>query len=94
MANLRPSEFFDHLHPCDGTVLFYALRRAPDDTEQVLFAANMEGAPRTITPMALPIPDLPSDGWELALASPGLGATVPDRPLTLHDSQGVVFVRH
>jgi hypothetical protein len=93
MANLHPGEFFDHLSPCDGTVLFYALRRAPDDQEQVLFVANMEGEPRTITPAALPIPGLAPEGWSLALSAPGLVAAGASRPVTLHDSQGLVFVR-
>ena len=81
------------MHPCDGTVLFYGLRRAPDDSEQVLFVANMEGAPRAVRPVALPIPGLPQAGWQLALSAPGLTAQPADQETTLHDSQGAVFVR-
>jgi hypothetical protein len=93
MDDLRPAEHFDHYHPCDGTVLFYGLRRAPDDSEQVLFVANMEGAPRTLKPISVPIPGLPQDRWQLALSSPGLEARDVDQTTTLRDSQGVVFVR-
>ncbi|MFP4394831.1 MAG: glucosylglycerol hydrolase [Anaerolineales bacterium] len=99
--NLRPDEHFDHQRPVNGTVLFYGLRRAPEPQdeeaprEEVLFIANMEGAPRTLTPLELPIPDLPREGWEIAFTSPDIDAAeiAPDRPITLHDSQGVVFTR-
>jgi hypothetical protein len=93
MDDLRPSDHFDHLHPCDGTVLFYGLRRAPDDSQQVLFVANMEGAPRLVRPVSLPIPNLPQDSWQLVLSAPGLQAREADQETTLHDSQGLVFVR-
>jgi hypothetical protein len=53
----------------------------------------MEGAPRTLTPLALPIPDLPQEGWEIALVAPGTEVAGADQPLTLEDGQGVVFVR-
>ncbi|MGD1992831.1 MAG: glucosylglycerol hydrolase [Anaerolineae bacterium] len=93
MADLRPGEHFDHLRPVDGTVLFYGLRRAPDDREQVLFMANMEGEPRTLTPVDLAIPNLPSDGWQAALVTPGLEVETAEASLTLADSQGLVFTR-
>jgi hypothetical protein len=92
-ANLREGETFDRQRPTDGSVLFFGLRRSPDDAEQLLFVANMEGAPRTLTPLALPIPDLPQEGWEIALVAPGTEVAGADQPLTLEDSQGVVFVR-
>ncbi len=91
MDNIGPNEYFNHLHPTRGAVIFYGLRRGPD--EDVLFVANMEGAPRTLTPLELPVPDLPRDGWQLALAAPGLTITAVDAPFTLADSQGAVFVR-
>jgi hypothetical protein len=93
MDDLRPGDHFDHHHPCDGTVLFYGLRRAPDASEQVLFVANMEGAPRAVRPVSLPIPGLPRDGWQMALSAPGLHTPEADQETTLHDSQGAVFVR-
>jgi hypothetical protein len=93
MNDLRDNEIFDHLRPCDGTVLFFGLRHAPDNREQVLFVANMEGAPRDVAPLELPIPNLPEDGWKLALATPRMEEARATQPVTLHDSQGLVFVR-
>ena len=93
MEDLGPGEHFDHYHPCDGTVLFYSLRRAPGNSEQVLFVANMEGAPRTVRPVSVPLPGLPQDRWQLALSSPGLQVGGADQETTLCDSQGAVFVR-
>jgi len=91
MQNLRPEEQFDYLHPTDGAVLFYGRRIAPDASEQVLFVANMEGASRSLTPTQLPISNLPQTGWRPALVSPGVQADRADQPLTLHNSQGIVF---
>jgi hypothetical protein len=91
--NLRPAEYFDRRRPADGSVLVYGLRRAPDGGELVLFVANMEGAPCTVTPTALPIPELPATGWSVALVAPGTQVTDAGEPLTLHDSQGVVYTR-
>lgn len=90
--NFTPQDHFAYQHPTAGTVLFYGLRHAPDG-EQILFLANMEGAPRTLTPLDLPIPNLSHEGWQVALATPGLAVTAVDHPLTLHDSEGVVFIR-
>lgn len=93
MDNLRDDDHFTYLHPVDGSVVFTCWRHAPDDTEQVLFVANMEGAPRTVTPAELPIPGLPLHGWEVALVTPGLSVAGIDAPLALRDSEGVVFTR-
>lgn len=90
--NLTPDDTFDYRHPGDGAALFYGLRHAPDG-EQILFVANMEGAPVTLTPTALPIPNLAPDGWQVALQTPGLRVKTAAAPLTLHDSQGVVFTK-
>jgi hypothetical protein len=92
ITDLRADEHFDYLRPVDGTVLFYGLRRAPEGGEEVLFLVNMEGEPRTVTPVDLPIPDLAADGWQVALATPSLDAEAANAPVTLADSQGVVFI--
>ena len=92
LHNLGSEDLFDYLRPVNGTVLFYGVRHGPDG-ERLLFVANMEGAPRTITPAELPIPELPPDRWQLALASPGLEVGGAGQELTLHDSQGALFTR-
>ena len=91
--NLSPTDHFAYLHPTNGSILFYGLRTAPNGRQQLLFLANMEGAPLTITPTALPIPNLPQTDWQPTLASPHLPATPAHQPLTLADSQGIVFTR-
>ncbi len=92
--NLRDDETFDRLRPTDGSVIFFGLRRAPAYSEELFFVANMEGAPRTVTPVHLPIPDLLRDGWQIALKTPGLDVATAEELLTLHDSEAVVFQRH
>lgn len=94
MENLRDDDYFAHRQPVDGSVLFYGLRREPTGREAVLFVANMEGAPCSVVPAALDIPQCPTDGWQLALATPGVSASVKiDEAITVHDSDGLVFVR-
>ncbi len=94
MENLRSDEIFDHKQPVDGSVVFYGLRRSPDGTEEILFVANMEGAPYTLTPTELPIPNLPQVGWQVALATPRLvDCERATQGITLYDSEGIVFTR-
>ena len=38
-------EAFGYRHPTEGTVLYYALRRDPEDDEDLLVACNVEGTP-------------------------------------------------
>lgn len=91
--NLGYNDYFDHLQPCDGSVVFYGLRWQPGGREQVLFVANMEGAPVTLTPAGLPIPNLAQSGWKVALSSPGLPAASANQALDLANGQAVVFTR-
>jgi hypothetical protein len=91
MQDLRAIEHLGYRHPTNGSVLFFGLRQAPGGSEHVLFVANMEGAPATIVPTDLPVPDLPRTDWQIALTTPGLRVQRHDQPLTLHDSEGVVF---
>jgi hypothetical protein len=93
MADLRSDEVFDFQQPCAGTVLFYGLRCSPDGKEQILFAANMEGAPVTLQISELPIPGLSTDGWQISLLVPGLVIDSPEEMITLKDSQGFVLTR-
>ena len=91
--NLGGRDVFERRRPTRGSVVFYGLRHAPDGAEQVLFVANMEGQPVNLSVLDLPIPDLPREGWQLALASPGLAVEDPTAALTLHDSNGVLLTR-
>lgn len=93
VENLREDEYFNRQQPANGTAFYFGLRRAPDGTEDILFAANMEGEPVTFIPTALPIPNLPQDGWELTIAAPGIFYEGAGHTMTLHDSQGIVLTR-
>lgn len=92
MANLRDDDFFGKT-VTNETTLFYGWRHAPDGREQVLCVANMEGAPIAVTPNDLPIRNLHRDGWQVAIAAPGVATARVDAPVTLTDSQGLVLVR-
>lgn len=91
--NLTPNDTFERRKPTNGTVIFYGLRNAPDGKEQVLFVANMEGAPAEIIPLGLPIPNLTKQGWKVAITTPGLNVPDPTEPVTLDNSQGILLTR-
>jgi len=99
------ADTLDYVYPTEGTVCYYGLRTAPegrqsagsgDDAdaeppEQLLFVGNMEGVATTVTPAELC--DVDADGWRVALATPDLDVGGVDDPLTLADSQAVLFER-
>ncbi len=91
--NLRGDECLTYMHPTEGAAVFYGRRISPDGREQLLFVANMEGAPRSLTPAELPLANFEPAGWRLALTTPGLNAAGVSDEWTLHDSQGMLFVR-
>lgn len=92
LGDLRDTDSFDYLHPTDGAVLFHGVRTDPSSGEQVLFVANMEGAPRAVVPADLV--GVEPGRWTPAVVAPGLvegpgddttvpmhaGQTVAERP--------------
>jgi hypothetical protein len=95
---------FAYRHPANGTVLYAALRAAPDGSEEVLFAANMEGVPVEVTPATAGevLADDPDhergaggigDGWTVALTAPGVERSYDGSRLTLDNAQAVVWTR-
>jgi hypothetical protein len=81
----------DYVYPTDGTVLYYGHRRAPDDSEELLFVGTMEGVAETVTPTDLV--DVDDEDWAVALASPDLAVESASDEVTLADSQAALFVR-
>jgi hypothetical protein len=93
-------EAYGYGHPTNGTVLYYGLRRSPDDDEQLLVAANMEGVPIEVSPEMLAEEmadtEVPLDGWSVELTAPGVDADGDEgegRVVTLDNSQAVVWSR-
>ncbi|WP_380675795.1 glucosylglycerol hydrolase [Salinigranum sp. GCM10025319] len=91
-VDFEGDEYYGYRHPTEGTVLYYGFRVSPDGDEQLLFAANMEGVPVTVSPQVLQeeMPDVPTDGWEVALAAPGVSA---GEEVELANAQAVVWRR-
>jgi hypothetical protein len=91
-VDFEGDEYYGYRHPTEGTVLYYGFRISPDDDEQLLFAANMEGVPVEVSPETLQeeMPDIPTDGWEVALAAPGVDAGAH---VELDNSQAIVWRR-
>ncbi|QSG02623.1 glucosylglycerol hydrolase [Natranaeroarchaeum sulfidigenes] len=88
---LADGEVFDYRHPTDQSVVYYGCRSAPDGSEELLFVANMEGRPATVTPTELA--EVSERGWEVALATPTVDVDDASEQLTLDDSEAVVFSR-
>ncbi len=93
MDNLRDDEHFSRIVYEDGSTLFYGLRTSPDGSEQILFVANMEGEPVTLTPLELEIPTLEHNDWRFELVSPNTSVGGPHEPVTLTDAEGVLLYR-
>jgi hypothetical protein len=89
--DLGAGDRFAYRHPTRGSVVFHGLRSGPGG-ERVLLVANMEGAPATIVPSDL-VGGIPSSGWSVAAAAPGVDAGPVSDPVTLHDAEGVLWVR-
>ena len=92
-GSLREEEHFGRIIPEEGSILFYVLRKEPDGEEELLYVGNMEGAPRQVTPIDLPIPGLAATGWTPALAVPGLQRPEAEGSVCLANGQGVLFSR-
>jgi len=90
-TDFTDDDHLDYVSPTDGTVLYYGHRTAPDESEELLFVATMEGVEETVTPTELV--DVDERGWSVALASPGLDVADPSDPVILADSQATLFVR-
>jgi len=96
----QDSELFEYRHPTEGTVLYYGLRESPAGDEQLLVAANMEGHPVDVSPDILADDDgddreIPTDGWQVALAAPGVESEVGEEASTVEvaDSQAIIWRR-
>jgi hypothetical protein len=91
--DLSDDDVFDYHHPTEGTVLYYGRRNAPDGSEELLFVANMEGRSETVVPSELFGDAESGEDWAVALSTDGLADARVDDPVTLDDSDVVVFSR-
>lgn len=92
-SDMGKGDFLDYIHPCEGSVVYYGLRRSPDGKKEILLTVNLEGAELSLIPTHLPEPGVHGKGWKTALATPGITVTDPDQPVTLGNSQGVILIR-
>jgi hypothetical protein len=91
--NYGPKDHFDYVKPIAGRTVFTALRHGPDG-EQVFSVAHMEGKPtEDLDPLALEVPGIEGNGWELALRTPSIGADYTGGPIVLKDSMALVYTR-
>ncbi|WP_099826426.1 glucosylglycerol hydrolase [Oceaniglobus indicus] len=89
----RKGDHFDYMTPIDGRTLFRSLRTGPDG-EQIFALLHMEGKPTNeMDPLAFEIPGFDGEGWALALKTPGIDPGYEGGPITLQDSQGLIFTR-
>lgn len=90
--NLIQNDFLAYKNPCNGSVLFYGIRHAPSQKEIIFLIANMEGAPITITPSELLPPDYRNLDWKIAITNPEIKISELNKPISLRDSEGFVFI--
>lgn len=90
--DLGPQDRFDYVRPIDGRTVFTSLRHAPDG-RPIFAVVHLEGGPTDdVHPLSL-APELPREGWKVALRTPNIGADYLGGPLVLRDSMGVLFER-
>ncbi|MDY6918875.1 MAG: glucosylglycerol hydrolase [Pseudomonadota bacterium] len=93
--NLTSRDHFSYAKPANGRVLFRSLRHGPDG-EQIYAVSHLEGKSlEEVNPLDFDVPGLKEGDkdWQLALATPPIGADYSGGPITLSDSMGLVFVR-
>ena len=86
----------DQLHyfkPVNATVTYYGYRKNLVTNKEIFFIANMEGQPRSINPSKLDLPNADKQGWEVALATPGMQPRTVFDTYRLGVSQGILFER-
>ena len=93
-ADLGEDDYFTYRHPSNGTILYLGVRSSPDDEEELLFAANMEGVPVEVSPdvLAAEIPDLDTAGWEPELVAPAAD-DLGDGTFEIANAEAVVWRR-
>ena len=91
--NLSDDDYFNYLKPADGSIIYYGMRTSPDKSEQLLFLANMEGEPVELTPVELPIPNLPQDRWKKVVAAPKTPLQSALNPVELTQTKAILFSR-
>jgi len=91
--NLTDDDDFNYLKPANGSIVYYGMRTSPDQREQLLFVANMEGKPVEIIPVKLPIPNLPQDRWKKVVAAPKTPLQSALKPVELEQSKAILFSR-
>jgi hypothetical protein len=91
--NYSGQDFFDYLKPIDGKTAFVSLRNGPAG-EQLFSIMHMEGKPLEIDPLALDLPGIAGDGWEVVMQTPGIGEDYKGGPIVLKDSMGLLFQRY
>jgi hypothetical protein len=91
--NYSGQDFFDYLKPIDGKTAFVSLRNGPAG-EQLFSIMHMEGKPLEIDPLALDLPGIAGNGWEVVMRTPGVGEDYQGGPIVLKDSMGLLLQRY
>jgi len=92
--SLSAGERLERRTPARGSAFFYGVRRAPDDSEHLLFAANMEGDDVTTSLQDLAQAlGVGARGWSVLLSSPGLDDGALLSSFVMRDGQAVCFSR-
>jgi len=92
-SSFRGDDQLYYYKPVNATVTYYGYRKDLASNKEILFVANMEGQPRSITPSKLDLPNAGKDGWEVALATPGMQPRTISDTYRLGVSQGILFER-
>lgn len=91
--SFREGDQLHYVEPVNSTATYYGYRKDYVSGKEIIFLANMEGQPRSITPSRLDLPNIKKPGWEVALATPGMQPRTVSDTYRLGISQGILFER-
>lgn len=79
--------------PVEGTVLYFGHRKDPDSGKELIFVANMEGQPKQITPLELPLPITEPKQWKVACGTSSVAHKKIDESIRFSMCQAILFVK-
>ena len=96
--NLQETDQVCRQTPANGSALFYGVRTSPDQSEQILFIANMEGRPVSISLAQITRTlEIEATGWSLLIASHSHHQEIQTFSVTqewmISDSEALAFYR-
>lgn len=87
----QENDFLQFNEPVEGTVLFYGQRKDPVTGKELIFIANMEGQPKQVTPVNLPLSITNPKQWKVVCGTSSISHKKIDEPIRFSMCQALLF---